>query len=193
MAPTGNLTVRLANGAWSVALTVGILSVLLGIAIVAWPKATIGVVAVLFGIDLITVGVYRIAQAVIVSDAGGGTRALFAMLGILSFAVGVLALRHLLQTVEVLAILFGLFWLTVGIVELIAAVTGEAATGRGAGIVISILSILAGVVMLAFPGITLLALTWLLGIWLITWGLLTAGLTMWIRHADKQQPGRARP
>lgn len=187
MAPAGTLSMRLASGTWAVALTTGVLSTLLGIAIVVWPKATVEVVAVLVGINFILMGIYRIAQAIVVSEARGGTRALLAVLGVLSLVIGVLALRHLLQTVEVLAILFGLFWLIVGVIELVTVSSSPMVSGRGAAIGLAILSMLAGIAMLAFPGMTLLALTWILGFWLITWGVLTIALTLWLHHAEKRQ------
>ncbi|MFI0354959.1 HdeD family acid-resistance protein [Actinomadura sp. 9N407] len=182
----GMLLMRLAEGAWGIALAVGTLSTLLGFALVAWPKATIGVVAVLFGLKLIAHGVYRIAQAV-VTDEAPSTRALFTVLGVLSFAIGVLALRNLLQTVTVLALLFGLFWLISGVIELVAVLADGSTPERGWSAALAGLSILFGLVVLVYPGMTLTALTWLLGLWLITWGLLTVALTLWVRHAGRQQ------
>lgn len=35
-------------------------------------------------------------------------------------------------------------------------------------------------------GTTLAALTWLLGLWLITWGIISVLVTLWIRHAGRQ-------
>jgi uncharacterized membrane protein HdeD (DUF308 family) len=186
----GSLTARLSGGIWAVAVGTGLLSVLIGLAVVAWPKATIGVVAVLFGLKLIFHGVYRVAQAIVAGDAGGGTRTLYAIIGVLSFIIGVLALRHLFQTVTVIALLFGLFWLSSGIIEFITVMVGPAQSGRGAAIVLSLLSALAGIVVLAYPEISLVALTWLLGLWLITWGLVTIGVSLWIRHAEAERPTR---
>ncbi len=32
----------------------------------------------------------------------------------------------------------------------------------------------------------LVALTWLFGLWLITWGIISVLVTLWIRHAGRQ-------
>ncbi|XVQ11540.1 HdeD family acid-resistance protein [Spirillospora sp. CA-255316] len=186
------LIVRLATGAWGIGVAVGIISVLLGLAIVTWPDATLRVVAVLFGLMLVIHGVYRIAQAIAVDEASGSTRVLFTLLGVLSFVIGVIVLRHPLQTVELLALLFGLFWLVGGIVELVAVLTTGSLPGRGLAAGMAGLSVLAGLVLLVWPDVTLAALTWLLGLWLFTWGLLTVAFTLWIRHADKRLAGVGR-
>ncbi|MFB4300884.1 HdeD family acid-resistance protein [Actinomadura sp. NTSP31] len=189
--PDDKLMMRLGANAWGFAVAAGLASLGLGLAIVAWPDATIKVVAILFGLKLIGHGVYRIVLAV---TAGEGTsaRVLFTLLGVFSIAVGVIVLRHQFQTVTALALLFGLFWLIAGIVELVTAVSDRGLRGRGPQAAAGGLSIAAGLVMLLYPEITLTALTWLLGLWLITWGLLTAGVALWIRHAVRRQasPGR---
>ncbi|WP_157995798.1 HdeD family acid-resistance protein [Thermomonospora amylolytica] len=180
------------SGAWTVGVTVGVLSALLGLVIVAWPDATIKVVAVLFGLKLVIHGVYRIVQAVLANEAGGGVRVLFTLLGVLSLGIGVLVLRAPLQTVELLALLFGLFWLITGTVGLVNALTERSGPGRGGAAFLAVASVVAGLVLLLWPAITLTALTWLFGLWLITWGLLTAALALWIRHADRRLAQAAR-
>jgi uncharacterized membrane protein HdeD (DUF308 family) len=177
---------RLAAGAWGIGVAAGTLSALLGLAIVAWPDATVGVVAVLFGLKLVIQGVFRIVQAIATNEASGGTRVLFTLLGVLSLSVGVLVMRAPLQTVEVLALLFGLFWLISGTVGLVTVLTERSVPGRAGAAALAGLCVLAGLVLLLWPGITLVALTWLFGLWLITWGLLTVALTLWIRHADRR-------
>ncbi|MFG2006260.1 HdeD family acid-resistance protein [Spirillospora sp. NPDC048911] len=174
-------TTRLLGTAWGVSLAAGLLTLGLGIMVVAWPEATIKVVAWLFGLQLLILGVFRIVQA-IVADDSGGARVLYALLGVLSVLVGVLVLRHLLQTVVVLALLLGTFWLVGGILEFINAVTDRHSEHRGWAIVLSLLSAIAGIVVLTWPGMTLLTLTVLTGIWFITWGLLISGMALWLRY-----------
>ncbi|WP_433476174.1 HdeD family acid-resistance protein [Spirillospora sp. CA-142024] len=183
---SGGFTKRLAAGAWGAGAAAGILSALLGLAIVTWPDATIRVVAFLFGLKLVILGVYRIVQAIAADEAGGGARVLFTLLGVLSLAIGVLVMRDPLQTVQILALLFGLFWLISGTVGLVATLAEPSLPGRGGAAFLAGLCILAGLLLLLWPGITLTALTWLVGLWLITWGLVTAALSLWIRHAGKR-------
>jgi hypothetical protein len=113
------------ESSWRTAFTVGLVTLLIGVIIVAWPEATIGVFAVLFGVQLFLLGIFNLVRSIAAHDAGGGERVLYALSGILSIIVGVLAMRHLLQTAEVMAILFGLTWLVGGIIELVNALSGS--------------------------------------------------------------------
>lgn len=175
-------TTRLLNAAWGVSLVAGLATLVLGIVLVAWPEATVKVVAILFGLQLLVLGGLRIVQAIIADDSGG-TRVLFALLGVLSVLVGVLVLRHLLQTVVVMALLLGMFWLIGGIIEFVHAVGDSGNEHRGWAVALSLLSAGAGIVLLVWPGITLMTLIVVTGIWFITWGLIVTGMTLWLRFA----------
>jgi uncharacterized membrane protein HdeD (DUF308 family) len=180
------------GGSWQTALTVGLITMVLGVIIVAWPKETVGVLAVLFGIQLLLFGVFNIVRSVAADEASGGMRVLFAVLGVLSIAVGALALRHLFQTVEVIAVLFGLTWLIGGIIEFVGLVSGPARPGRGWAILLAILTVIAGIIVLSYPAPSVVTLVILFGVWLILWGLLTACLAVAARsveHHDARHAG----
>jgi len=149
---------------WFVPVFFGVVSVVFGALVVAWPDVTIKVIAVLFGIHLII-------QSLSASDAAGGERMLFALSGVLGLVVGVLCLRNVLQAVEVIALLLGLFWLVGGVLQIVAA-AGRADRSRALNLVVGVLSAVAGVLVLAYPDITLLTLAVILGIWLIILGVL---------------------
>jgi uncharacterized membrane protein HdeD (DUF308 family) len=172
------------GSSWRTAFTVGIVTLLIGIIVVAWPEATIGVFAVLFGVQLFLLGIFNLVRSIAAHDAGGGERVLYALSGILSIIVGVLAMRHLLQTAEVMAILFGLTWLVGGIIELVNALSGSARRGGGWVITLSILTSIAGLIVLAYPAPSLVTLTILTGTWFIIWGAFTAVLAFRARSAD---------
>lgn len=179
----------MAEAAWGVTLAAGVFTVILGIMIVAWPDATIAVVGVLVGLQLLIYGILRIAQA-IVAHEGGAVRAVYALIGALSILAGVLALRHLVQAVTVLTLLFGLFWLIGGILEFVNAVTDPERPHKGVAITMSLLTIIAGIVVLAYPGMTLLALTIITGSWLIVWGVVMTGFTLWLRYGSRSSHRR---
>jgi uncharacterized membrane protein HdeD (DUF308 family) len=90
---------------WGWALTFGIITLLAGLLTLAWPGRTIVVVAVLFGAQLVVAGIFRFVAALASDDETGATRVLLALLGVLSFIVGLYALRHLLLTIAALATL----------------------------------------------------------------------------------------
>jgi uncharacterized membrane protein HdeD (DUF308 family) len=157
---------------WGWLFAFGIITLLTGVVVLAWPGRTLVVVAVLFGIELMAAGIFRFVAGLASEDESGGTRVLLALLGVLSFIVGLYALRHVLVTVAALALLLGIFWIVNGAVEMFAALSYREMPGRGWTILVGLLSVLAGVVVLAYPGISLLTLAVVLGVWLLVLGLM---------------------
>jgi uncharacterized membrane protein HdeD (DUF308 family) len=96
---------------WGWVLTSGIVTLLAGLLALAWPGRTVVVLAVLFGVQLVVAGIFRFVAALASDDESGGTRVLLALLGVLSFIVGLYALRHILVTIATLALLLDIFWI----------------------------------------------------------------------------------
>jgi uncharacterized membrane protein HdeD (DUF308 family) len=59
----------------------------------------------------------------------GGSRALLAVLGIISLVLGLYAVRHVLITLLALALLLGIFWIINGAAELFMALSRQASPG----------------------------------------------------------------
>jgi uncharacterized membrane protein HdeD (DUF308 family) len=146
----------------------GATSVVFGALALFWPKATVSVIAVLFGIQLLVLGVVRIVQSFAVSEVKVGVRILLIILGLISMVVGVLCLRHPLQTVTILAALLGLFWLVGGVIDIIRAVSDHS----GLEALVGVLGAVAGLVVLAWPQPTVLVISVVFGIWLLAFGVL---------------------
>jgi uncharacterized membrane protein HdeD (DUF308 family) len=156
---------------WGWVLAFGIVTVLVGIVVLVWPGRTLIVVAVLFGIQLIVMGIFRFASA-FGSHLSAGTRVLYALLGVFSLIVGLYALRHILITVLALALLLGIFWIISGAVELFNALSDREMHSRGWAIASGILGIIAGIIVLVYPGISLVVLALVLSIWLLVFGIM---------------------
>lgn len=155
---------------WGWVLTFAILTLILGILVIAWPHATVKLVALLFGLQLFVGGVFALVRTF--TRAGEGSRALSALLGILGILIGIFVLRHLFETVVILVALLGAYWVLAGIIELVVALDHKGAPGRGVSLAMGALGFVAGVVLLSWPAPTLLVLVWVLGIWLIVYGLI---------------------
>jgi uncharacterized membrane protein HdeD (DUF308 family) len=166
---------------WGWALAFGIVTALTGLFALAWPGRTIVVVAVLFGIQLVVAGIFRFGAALAIDDASGGTRVLLALLGVLSFIVGLYALRHVLVTIAALALLLGIYWIVSGAVETFTALTHRRMQRRGWTILMGLLSSLAGVVALVYPAISLATLAIVLGAWLLVYGTMEIVLAFQLR------------
>ncbi len=166
---------------WGWVLAFGIVTVVIGIAALAWPGRTLVVVAVLFGIQLIVLGIFRFVAAIASDDVSGGRRALLALLGVLSLIIGLYAIRHVLITLLALAVLFGIFWIVSGAVELFMALSHPDMPHRGWNAVMGAISVLAGIVVLSVPGISLLVLAVVLSIWLVVFGVMQISMAVRIR------------
>jgi uncharacterized membrane protein HdeD (DUF308 family) len=168
---------------WAWLLAFGILTVALGICAVVWPSITLLAAAIVFGVQLIVAGIYRLVGAFASDDASGTTRVLLALLGILSLVVGLYAVRHVLLTIVALALLLGIFWIVNGVIEVFTALSHREMSGRGWRVFMGFLSTIAGIVLLAIPAISLLALVVVVSVWLILFGLLEMSLALRLRSA----------
>ncbi len=166
---------------WGWVLAFGIITVALGIAALAWPGRTLVVVAVLFGIQLIVLGIFRFVNAIASDDQTAGNRVLLALLGVLSLIIGLYAVRHVLVTLVSLAVLLGIFWIVSGAVELFMALSHKEMSNRGWNAVMAAISVIAGIVVLAYPGISLLVLAVVLSIWLVVFGVMQISTAVRIR------------
>jgi uncharacterized membrane protein HdeD (DUF308 family) len=166
---------------WGWVLAFGIITIAVGIAALAWPGRTLVVVAVLFGIQLIVMGIFRFTSAFAADDMSGGNRILLALLGVLSLIIGLYAVRHVLVTLVALAVLLGIFWIVSGAVELFMALSHREMRRRGWNAVMGVISVLAGIVVLAYPGISLLVLAVVLSVWLVVFGVMQISIAVRIR------------
>jgi uncharacterized membrane protein HdeD (DUF308 family) len=173
---------RLIGKSWGWVLFFGIVTLALGVLVVARPKDTIYAFAFILGIWLFVAGLFRIVVAIADHDETGGARWLMAVLGILSVIVGILFLRHTDETVTTLAFLIGLFWVVGGIIEFFTAYTDYGSPARGWRIGMGVLAFAAGVVTLVVPNLTVNVLAVIMGIWLILYGILEIALSLQLRH-----------
>ena len=171
---------------WGWMMTFGVISLLAGVAVLAWPGRTLIVVAVLFGIQLVVTGIFRFVAAFASEDLTGGTRVLLAVLGVLSLIIGLYAVRHVLVTLLALALLFGIYWIVNGAVELFMALSARGVPGRGWTVVMGVISMLAGLLVLVYPAISLLTLVVVLSVWLLVLGLMEIYLAIRARSARRR-------
>jgi uncharacterized membrane protein HdeD (DUF308 family) len=166
---------------WGWLMAFGVLTLLAGVAVLAWPGRTLIVVAVLFGVQLIVSGIFRFVAAFAADELTGGSRVLLAVLGVLSLIIGLYAVRHVLVTLLALALLLGIFWIVNGAMELFIALSHQEMANRGWSAVTGIVSIIAGIIVLAYPGISLLVLAVVLSVWLLFYGVMEITLAFRLR------------
>lgn len=159
------------GGAWGWILVFGLLGILAGLAVLFFTNDALLVIAVTFGAWLLVSGIFRFFAAFSVPMENGWVRALYAILAVFSVAVGVYLLVHPTLSLLVLTLTIGIFWLFHGNMELFIGAGTPGLPNRGWMIASGLLGIVAGVIIVLSPGTSVLALTLVLGIWLIAYGL----------------------
>lgn len=150
----------------------GIVAVVLGIVLLVWPGHTLGALTIIFGIYFIVSGVARLAIGIFSHGLNGGLRTLNILFGILLLLGGIIALRDVAAATATLVLLvvfiIGFGWIIEGVMTLVES--GRAAS-RSLAITSGIISVLAGIVVVAVPGWSALWLLIFSGILLIVLGL----------------------
>lgn len=167
----GTMVVALGSH-WSVLVIFGVVTAALGVAALAWPGVTLLVVAALFAAYLLVNGVVLVIRAIAEPAESVGLRVLHGVVGALSIAVGLLCLRSPLQTLAVIALLIGVWWLVSGVLTIVTSLTGAAPSGRGWALLTGLISVIAGVLVLIQPALSLTALVLVLGVVLVVHGAL---------------------
>jgi uncharacterized membrane protein HdeD (DUF308 family) len=100
--------------------------------------------------------------------------------GALSVVVGVLILAWPGISLYALTILFGAWVFATGVVGIVSAIGGPSAGSRGWLVFKSLVDIAVGLVVLFWPGISALALLYVIGAYAITLGIITIGGAFWL-------------
>ncbi|HEX3308185.1 MAG TPA: HdeD family acid-resistance protein, partial [Streptosporangiaceae bacterium] len=167
---------------WGWLLFFGILMVAAGVAAVAWPGPTVVVLAILFGIQIIVSGIFSFINA-FAADESGGMRVWNVILGLLGIVIGLYAVRHIIVSVVALALLIGIYWVAYGIAQIYAAIAHRELPHRGWMGFTGALSVVAGIIVIAWPGPSLVTLAIVLGVWLIIYGVMEIALAFQVRSA----------
>lgn len=167
---------------WGWLLFFGVLMVVAGIFAVAWPGPTVVVLAVLFGIQILVSGIFSFINA-FATDESGGMRVWNVIIGILGIVIGLYAIRHIIVSVVALALLIGIYWVAYGISQIYSAIAHQEAPHRGWMGFIGALSVVAGVIVFMWPGISLVTLAFVLGFWLIVYGIMEIAVAFRVRSS----------
>lgn len=169
-------------------LFTGILTVILGAMVLAWPGPTLLVAAILFGAYLLVTGISQVFHAFTLHISGGG-RALLFISGAASLVLAVLAFRHIGDAILLLAIWIGIGFVFRGVALAAAAISDHDTPGRGWEIFIGIVTVLAGIVLLAYPFASLPTLLWVTGVWLVVIGVMEIIASLAVRKAGNEVRG----
>jgi uncharacterized membrane protein HdeD (DUF308 family) len=178
---------------WGSMLALGIIMFVLGVLALALPGATILAITIILAIQLFVLGVYQLVQTFRADDAGAGMRTLYALTGALSILVGMLVLRDPLQTAVILAVLIGAWWIVSGVVDVVTSIAGGEQPARWWRLGMGVVSLVAGIVVLAAPGMSLRVLEILLAVWLMVYGIMAAVAALSVRSYARRHLAETAP
>jgi uncharacterized membrane protein HdeD (DUF308 family) len=171
---------------WKSELVSGVLAVILGIVVLAWPGISILVAAIVFGAYLLVTGIAQVVMAFSLHVTAGG-RVLLFISGAAALILAVLAFRHFGEgyAILLLAIWIGVGFVFRGVATTVAAVSDPTLPGRGWHIFVGVISLIAGVVVIASPFESILTLAIVVGVWLIVIGVFEVVTAFGIRKAAR--------
>jgi uncharacterized membrane protein HdeD (DUF308 family) len=178
-------------GNWWALLIRGIAAVLFGLAALLWPGLTLYVLIIFFGAYALVDGVFAIVAGIRGTAGGGRRRWLLLAEGLLGVLAGLFAFFYPGMTALVLLYVIAFWAILTGILEIVMAISlrreieNEWLMGLS-----GVLSVLFGVVLAVLPGVGLLSLVWLIGIYAIIFGMAQIALGFRVRSHRRDTPSR---
>jgi uncharacterized membrane protein HdeD (DUF308 family) len=171
---------------WWLFLILGLVSVVAGILAIVYPGLTLLALGIFAGISLLMIGIMNIVEAI----AGDpGSRALAAIVGVLSLLAGLVCLRRPGESLLAIVIVLG-FWLIVtGTVNFVRAFA--TVEDRALALGLAILDIILGILILALPHLSLVTLAVLFAISLLARGGFAIVAAFRMRGLGHGEPGAA--
>jgi uncharacterized membrane protein HdeD (DUF308 family) len=170
--------VAVAARAWWLGLIVGLISLVGGIVLIAYPGPTLTVVALLVGIELLIGGVFLIVGAL---GQPSGSRLGGVLGGALAMIAGVIVLRHPSDSILVVALAVGLYLILAGVLRLVGAF--ETSEGRGWLVLAALVDLALGILIVSWPEFGIKTLAVVFGIVLIVRGLALVLIAFALRAA----------
>ena len=176
---------------WQAMVFVGVVTAILGLIIALHPGGSLNVIAVLLGVLLVVSGIFDLVRML---DRSEAHRVWLGIAGLLLVVIGVVLIRHLDLTVALVGLVIGISWIVQGLAALVTAFSGERGERRGWWIFFGLISLIAGIVVVAVPTTSVTVLAVLVGIWFIVTGLTQVVGGFLQRHvAGKSQASQGQP
>jgi uncharacterized membrane protein HdeD (DUF308 family) len=160
----------------------GVLTIILGAIVLAWPGPSILVASTLFGVYLLLTGFIELFMAFTLPRSAA-IRVLLFISGALSLVLAIMSFRHFGDgyAILLLALWIGISFVFQGVSEVAAAFSERNVPGRGWYVVLGIISVIGGVVVLSWPFDSIVVLAFVTGVWLIVFGVVQIAQSFRIR------------
>lgn len=157
------------NLSWKMLMVRGGLAVVFGILAMAWPIETAIALALLFGVWALVDGIGSFAQAF---EKGTPTsaRILLLVMGVVALIVAFFAIFSPAVAAVTLTWILGIWLIVRGAFEVFAAFSATRDAPRWLLLVTAGVDVVLGVLFVANPGSSVVAIAWVLGLVAIVWG-----------------------
>jgi uncharacterized membrane protein HdeD (DUF308 family) len=171
---------------WKSRLVSGVLTLVLGAMLLAWPGPSILVASTMFGVYLLVSGFAELFLAFTLPRSAA-TRVLLFLTGALSLVLAILSFRHFGDgyAVLLLSVWIGTGFIFLGVSENAVALGERDLPGRGWYVVLGIMSVIAGVIVLVWPFDSILILALVCGAALMILGVIQIAQAFQIRKDTK--------
>jgi len=169
---------------WKSAAVSGLLAIALGVAVLVWTGTSITLAAIFFGVALLLTGVQQVFFAFTLRGSAA-MRILLFISGAAALVLAVIALSRLSDAWGLLAIWIAVGFIFRGVATTVTAISDPTLPGRVLNIFIGVVSLIAGVVVMAAPYDSLAILATIVGFWLIVLGIMELIAAYGIRRATQ--------
>jgi uncharacterized membrane protein HdeD (DUF308 family) len=173
---------------WWMFLILGLVSTIAGILAIVYPDITLLAIGIFAGVSLLFLGAMDIVEAI----AGAPeSRALSAIVGVLSLLAGLICLRRPGESLLALVIVLGIYLVVAGVIRFVRAFAEL--EDRALLLGLAIIDIILGALILALPGVSLVTLAILFAISLIARGIFSIVLAFRLRSLGHEEPSATAP
>jgi uncharacterized membrane protein HdeD (DUF308 family) len=157
----------LLRAVWWLLIIFGVIAIGVGVFLLADPHESLSTLTVIVGILLLIDGVLAVISSVVGRGEGRG---LLALVGVLSAIAGLVLIKKPFDTLIVFTLIVGVWFVVAGVVRFISAFAEP--EGRAATIAVAVLDLIAGIVILSWPGLGVATFAVIVGLVLIFRGVL---------------------
>lgn len=175
---------------WWTLVVGGILSVIFGFVAIIWPGLTVGVLALLLAVFIGVYGVLDIVRSFAQFSHGFFSGVLRLILGFLEVGVSVYLLSNVGSglAIATLALVIAISFIVRGVFGVVLAFDSNASDGvRWVTGIMGALAILAGLVVIWYPGAATLVWVWVIGFFALVSGSMEIALGFAAKHASERK------
>jgi uncharacterized membrane protein HdeD (DUF308 family) len=171
---------------WWLFLVIGLVSSLAGILAIVYPDITLLAIGIFAGVSLLFLGAMEIVDAI----AGApDSRALSAIVGVLSMLAGLVCLRRPGESLLAIVVVLGFYLVVAGVIRFIRAFAEL--ENRAMLMALALLDVILGILILSLPKLSLVTLAVLFAISLLARGVFMIVVAFRLRSLGHHEPGAA--